>query len=427
MDAITQNRREFHKFAETSWNEIRTSARIAEILETAGVQTILMGRDAVNVETLHSPIELSMQQRQQNMRRALQQGAKNAFVEKTDGYPGVAAIIDTEKSGPTIALRFDIDGLPYEEACFPDDRVVMENFRSVNPSCVHACGHDGHIAIGLELARRIRSHISNYRGIINLLFQPAEETILGAQSMVDKGLLSDVDYFLAVHLALSAERVPLPSHAIACGVCDFMSNHRLDVTFHPNIVSYDAAQGTHSTLLAACSAALNLHCIASHEKGLCRINVGQLKATSCPNSNIPNYTISLEYRGQFREISDYLQRRIVNILNGTAKTYGLTYTVIDHGEVPAGRSDFAMMDFVQAEATQIPWFKKIYYEGNLGGTDDAAVMMNYVQKNGGFGAYIGIGTDITAPLHNPRFDFDESCLPAAATLLERLIQRLGQS
>ena len=86
-----------------------------------------------------------------------------------------------------------------------------------------------------------------------------------------------------------------------------------------------------------------------------------------------------------------------------------------------------MMDFVQAEATQIPWFEKIYYEGNLGGTDDAAVMMNYVQKNGGFGAYIGIGTDITAPLHNPRFDFDESCLPAAATLLERLIQRLGQS
>ena len=164
-----------------------------------------------------------------------------------------------------------------------DDRAVMENFRSVNPSCVHACGHDGHIAIGLELARRIRSHISNYRGMIKLLFQPAEETILGAQSMVDKGLLSDVDYFLAVHLALSAERVPLPSHAIACGVCDFMSNHRLDVTFHPNIVSYDAAQGTHSTLLAACSAALNLHCIASHEKGLCRINVGQLKATSCPN------------------------------------------------------------------------------------------------------------------------------------------------
>lgn len=82
MDAITQNRREFHKFAETSWNEIRTSARIAEILETAGVQTILMGRDAVNVETLHSPIELSMQQRQQNMRRALQQGAKMLLLKK---------------------------------------------------------------------------------------------------------------------------------------------------------------------------------------------------------------------------------------------------------------------------------------------------------------------------------------------------------
>ena len=50
-----------------------------------------------------------------------------------------------------------------------------------------------------------------------------------------------------------------------------------------------------------------------------------------------------------------------------------------------------------------------------------------MQKAYELGAYIGIGTDITAPLHNPRFDFDESCLPAAATLLERLIQRLGQS
>ena len=427
MNEMIQNRREFHKFAETGWNEIRTSARIAEILEAIGVPTILMGKDAVCVETLRPPAELSKQRREQNMQRALKQGARKDLVEKTEGYPGVAAILDTERPGPVIAFRFDIDCLPYEEECRPEDRAVTEDYRAVNPNCVHACGHDGHTAIGLELARRVMSRFSDYCGVMKLLFQPAEETTLGAQSMVDKGLLDDADYFLAVHLALSAENVPLPSHTIACGVRDFLSNHRLDVTFHGKAAHpCGAAQEGRNALLAACSAALNLHAIAPHEKGLSRVNVGKIQGGVCSNTIAPECTISLEYRGQYREVADYLHERVMDILDGAAKSYGLTYTYVDHGEVPAGCSDFAMMDLVQEEARQIPWFEKIYYEGNLGGTDDAAVMMNRVQENGGLGAYIGIGTDVLGPLHNPRFDFDESCLPAAAELLERMIRRLDR-
>lgn len=428
MNEIIQDRREFHKYAETSWNEIRTSARIAEILENIGVSTILMGKEAVSIATLRPPASLSEQRRQENMQRALRQGARKDLVEKTEGYPGVAGIIDTERPGPVIALRFDIDCLPYEEEYLPHDRVITEKFRAVNPNCVHACGHDGHTAIGLELARRIVHHRQDYCGVVKLLFQPAEETTLGAQSMVDKGLLDDVNYFLAVHLALSAENIPLPSHSIACGVRDFMSNHRLDVTFHGKAAHpCGAAQEGHNALLGACSAALNLHCIAPHEKGLCRVNVGKIQGGVCSNTIAPECTISLEYRGQYREVSDYLKKRVTDILDGTAKTYELTYTCVDHGEVPAGRSDYALMDLVQEEAGRVAWFEKIYYEGNLGGTDDAAVMMNRVQENGGLGVYIGIGTDITAPLHNPRFDFDESCLDPAAALLEGLIRRLSLS
>ena len=144
MNEMIQNRREFHKFAETGWNEIRTSARIAEILEAIGVPTILMGKDAVCAETLRPPAELSKQRREQNMQRALKQGARKDLVEKTEGYPGVAAILDTERPGPVIAFRFDIDCLSYEEECRPEDRAVTEDYRAVNPNCVHACGHDGH-------------------------------------------------------------------------------------------------------------------------------------------------------------------------------------------------------------------------------------------------------------------------------------------
>lgn len=67
------------------------------------------------------------------------------------------------------------------------------------------------------------------KGKIKLFFQPAEETFYGAQSIVDKGHLDDVMNFIAVHIALSAENKPLPSHTVACGCRDFLSDRQLDV------------------------------------------------------------------------------------------------------------------------------------------------------------------------------------------------------
>ena len=72
-----------------------------------------------------------------------------------------------------------------------------------------------------------------------------------------------------------------------------------------------------------------------------------------------------------------------------------------------------MMEVVQRAAKKVPWFQTVYFEGNVGGTDDAAVMLTKVQQNGGIGSYVGIGADTTGPVHNPEFDFDEDCLQAA--------------
>ncbi|MBS5334396.1 MAG: amidohydrolase [Clostridiales bacterium] len=425
MNEIIKNRREFHKYAETSWDEVRTSARIAQILEGYGVKKLFMGTEAVNKDTLKYPIELSEKRREDNIKRAVLQGASEEYVKRTDGYPGVVAVIDTQKPGPSFALRFDIDCLPYEEECDIEASAQKNGYKSVNSGCTHACGHDAHTAIGLELARRITENIDQYAGIIKIIFQPAEETTLGAASIVDKGHLDDIDYFIAVHLALSAENVPLPSHTVACGVKDFMSCRALDVTFHGKAAHpCGAAQEGKNALLAACSAALNLHSIAHHEKGLCRVNVGRIEGGVCTNTIAPECTIELEYRGQYKEITDYLTKRVFDILDGSARAYDLKYTYVDHGEVPAGCSDDELMEVVKQAAEVVPWFEKIYFEGNLGGTDDAAVMMNKVQEQGGMGVYIGIGTDITNPLHHPAFDFDEECLEAAVELLEETIKLL---
>ena len=424
MSKFTEYRREFHKYPENGWREIRTSARIAEILTDMGY-TCLMGPDVVNVDSVIHLVRPDEEEMAAVMKRAVEQGADPAFVEKTRGIPGVIAELDTGKEGPVTAFRFDIDCLPYDEPKKEGYRPYDEDYASCNPESVHACGHDAHTAMGLGIAEGILKKKEEYRGKIRLIFQPAEETFCGAISIVDKGHLDDVDNFLAMHVALSAENKPLPSHTIACGCKDFLSDRQLDITFHGRAAHpCGASQEGKNALLAACSAALNLHAIAPHEQGLTRVNVGELRAGIAPNTIAPNAFMVVEYRGETPDICAYLEERVFEILDGSAKAYGMEYTYDDYGEVPAGKSDDAMMDVVRRAAVKVPWFEKIYFEGNVGGTDDAAVMMTRVQKNGGKGAYIGIGTNTTQPVHNAEFDMDEDCIDAAIDLCLNALDEL---
>lgn len=424
MKDLIRYRREFHKYAETSWNEVRTSARIAEILEKSGVETVLTGEEVIDTDTIKPPVQLSRDIRDSNMERALLQGALPGYVRRGDGIPGVIGVIDTGRPGPVWALRFDIDALPYDEDMSVSHRPAAEGFASVNGGAVHACGHDGHAAIGIGLANLILSRREDFRGRIKLIFQPAEETFFGAASIVNRGHLDDADLFAAVHLALSAENEPLPSHSLACAVNDFLSVRQLDITFHGKAAHpCGAAQEGRNALLAACAASLALHCIPPHEKGLTRVNVGRINGGLCSNTIADECSISLEYRGQFPEISDYLQKRVFEILDGTSAAYGVKYTYTDYGQLPAARSSAEAGAAVREASRSVPWFETVWTEGNLGGSDDASVMMNHVQKHGGKAVYMGIGCDTSAPLHNASFDFDEDCLKASVLLLGEMIRQ----
>ena len=190
------------------------------------------------------------------------------------------------------------------------------------------------------------------------------------------------------------------------------------------LLPFPSVGASENALLAACSAALNIHSIAPHEEGLCRVNVGEIHAGVCANTIAPDAMMRIEYRGQKPAISEYAGQRIFDILEGTAKAYDLKYHYVDYGEVPAGASDYAMMEVVQRAAKKVPWFQTVYFEGNVGGTDDAAVMLTKVQQNGGIGSYVGIGADTTGPVHNPEFDFDEDCLQAAMELCVYALEEL---
>ena len=421
MNKYIEYRREFHRFPENGWREIRTSARIAEILTELGYEC-LMGEEVVNEDTVISLVRPSETEKEALMERAIKEGAKPEFVKRTNGWPGVIARFDSGLEGPITAFRFDIDCLPYDEPEKKGYRPFDEGYISCHEGAVHACGHDAHTAMGLGIADMILKNKESVCGQIVFIFQPAEETFYGAQSIIDKGHLDDVDNLIALHVALSAENKPLKSHTICCGCKDFLSDRQIDVHFHGRGAHpCGASQEGKNALLAACSAALNIHSIAPHEEGLCRVNVGEIHAGVAPNTIAAEATMKIEYRGENPNISNYAGKRVLDIIEGTAKMYDLNYTLDDYGEVPAGKSDDEIMSIVEHAAYKVPWFEKVYFEGNVGGTDDAAAMISKVQEHGGVGTYIGIGTDTTQPVHNAEFDIDEECIPAAIDLCKEIL------
>ncbi|MFI3226226.1 MAG: amidohydrolase [Clostridia bacterium] len=425
MSEFVEYRREFHKYAEVSWTEIRTSARVAEILDSFGYKDILMGTQVLDTDVIIEPVRLIDEQKEIEKERAVNQGAKKIWVDKTEGYPGVIVEYDTGIQGNVSAFRFDIDSLAYDECDTDGYRPKEQGYRSINKDSVHACGHDAHTSIGLGIAKKIIQSQNIKSGKIRLIFQPAEESYSGAEAIVSKGHLDDVNYFMSLHLALTALGKPMPSNTLCCGCKDFLSDTQWDVFFegkaaHP----CGASQEGKNAILAACSATLNIHTIAPHEAGLFRVNVGEIRGGVAVNTIAPNAMISVEYRGEKQIIAEYARKRVKEILDGAALMHDVTYSVLDYGEIPAACSDDEIMEKVQDAAKKVDWFKNIHFEGNIGGTDDASVMMAKVQSHGGVATYVGIGTDANDLLHGPAFDFDEDCIDATIELFINVLEDL---
>lgn len=194
-----ERRRDFHRFPEMAWYEMRTSAIIAKTLTELGYE-VLTGRQ-VCLESARIGVP-SEEELEAHASQVLMQGAPEAYLteDMKQGFTGVIGILRCGE-GPVVALRFDIDALGLIEAETEDHRPFREGFASRNVGVMHACGHDAHGAIGLgtaEVLMKLRSHL---HGTIKLIFQPGEEGVKGARAIVAHGHLDDVDYFLGTHVA----------------------------------------------------------------------------------------------------------------------------------------------------------------------------------------------------------------------------------
>ncbi|MCK5430678.1 MAG: amidohydrolase, partial [Anaerolineales bacterium] len=108
---------------------------------------------------------------------------------------GVVALLEGLRPGPVVLLRFDMDALPIVEE-------TGAEYASLTPGVMHACGHDGHTAVGLTVARLLTAYSQEFAGTVKFVFQPAEEGLGGAEIMVAEGVLDNPkpDITLALHL-----------------------------------------------------------------------------------------------------------------------------------------------------------------------------------------------------------------------------------
>lgn len=403
-ETLIAKRRDFHKYAETCWQEMRTTSLIAKELSDLGYELVL-GADLYDADArLGVP---SAEVLDAAYKRAEEQGADPDFLPYTKGgMTGVMAVLRCGE-GPVVGMRFDIDALPVRE-CEDDCHFpAKEGFLSVNKDTMHACGHDGHAAIGLGVAKILAAIKDSLHGTVKLIFQPAEEGVRGAKPIVDKGHLDDVQFLLGSHIDSFSDGSDLIAASYgALATCKY------DVFYHGKAAHAGALPHLgNNALLAAAAATLNLHAISRHGEGASRVNVGKLHAGSGLNVIAEEAYLGLEVRGDTTKINEYMIEQAEKILDSCAQMYGCTCEKVVVGMAEGLDSD---LDFAEDIRNICREKMGMQVSDTLTvksfGSEDFSFMMNRVQKNGGKATFMRVLAPIQGVAHNDHFDFGEGCL-----------------
>ncbi|UFJ39599.1 amidohydrolase [Brevibacillus humidisoli] len=416
-------RRDFHQYPEAGWTEFRTASVIASVLGELGF-SVKLGREVVSAESrMGVPDQESLAKARQ---RALEEGADPSLVEQMeDGLTGVVGIWDTGRPGPSIAFRFDIDALEIMEERSSEHLPSQQGFCSRYDGLMHACGHDGHAAIGLGLAHLIAGLPQELSGTVKLIFQPAEEGARGAKAMVDAGVVDDVDYLFAGHLGMTART----NSQVVCSVTQLFASTKMDV--HLEGIPAHAAFAPHegrNALMAAATMAVQLQGISRHGGGASRINVGMLQAGEGRNIIPSRASLKLETRGANNEVNQYMTDEAIRIIRSVAHMYGVKERIELVGQSISAPCDPELITLVQDAANAVEGVAEVLESMPFRASEDAAYLMEAVQKRGGMATYLLFGTELAAGHHHYAFDFNEETLPLAVEVYANLLVRLiGQS
>jgi len=329
------------------------------------------------------------------------------------GRTGVVGVIKgkTNASGRTIGLRADMDALPIHEE-------TGKEYASKTPGAMHACGHDGHTAMLLGAAKYL-SETRNFDGTVVVIFQPAEEGGGGGREMVNDGMLDrwSVDEVYGMH---NWPNQPLGQFAIRPGPFFAAADlFEIDVTGKGGHAA--KPQETIDTTVVASHIVLALQTIASRNADPVEqvvVSVTSFETATKAHNVIPE---KVKMRGTVRTLSpairDLAEERMKQIVEGTAATFGATAELNYNRNYPVTVNSDENTEFAAEAARKVAGDCDTNAPLVMGG-EDFAFMLNERP-----GAYILVGTGEGAPVHHPKYDFNDEAIPAGCSWWAEIVEQ----
>lgn len=358
-------------------------------------------------EELHSHPELSYEEYETTERIKRELHAAGIEILQTPLKTGVVAIIRGAQPGKTYGLRCDIDALPImEETELP--------YKSEIPGKMHACGHDFHTAAVLGTALLLQERKEQLHGNVKILFQPAEESSHGAETVLQTGILSDVEAIFGLH---TAAYLPVGTLGIRAGsVMAAVDRFELNITGtgchggHPD-------EGV-DTILVAASVIQALQSIVG--RNLNPFHTGVVSVTRIHGGNTWNVIpdkVELEgtVRSMDKEDRVFIEKRMRGIAENTAAAYGAKAELLWYPGPPATVNEETWSAFAEDVAKECGY--EVVPQRNSTGGEDFAFYLEKIP-----GCFINVGTGVGYPNHHPQFYADEAALAPAAEYFARLLE-----
>lgn len=372
-DVMVQIRRHLHQNPELSFKEIKTAAYIADFYRQLGIN-----------------------------------------VEDGVGGNGVVARIKGGKPGKTIALRADFDALPiHEETNLP--------FASNVPGVMHACGHDGHTAVLMIVAKVLNEVREELPGEYVFIHQHAEELAPGgAISMINDGCLKGVDAIFGTHLWAE-----LPYGTISYRTGPFMAAaDRFEIQINGRGGHGAMPHKTKDAIVIGSQLVMNLQQITSRRVNPTEpavLSVGSFIAENAFNVIADTAKLQGTVRTFSEEVRDQIEKEMETIVRGTCMANGCDYVFDFYRGYPALVNHKEETEFLAGMAETVPGVKEVIpSELQMGGEDFAY----YLQHVKGTYFFTGAAPDSSQyPHHHPKFDINEkSMLLAAKTLAKAAVE-----
>ena len=369
---ITAWRRDIHAHPELLYDVHRTAATVAEKLKSFGCDEVVTGI----------------------------------------GRTGVVGVIRGSKGGGrVIGLRADMDALPIEEASGVP-------YKSTVPEKMHACGHDGHTSMLLGAANYL-AETRNFSGTAVVIFQPAEEGGAGGKAMIQDGLM-DRFHIEEVYGMHNYPGLPVGQFALRPGPLMAAADRimieiegRGGHAARPHASIDSVLVGAQIINQIQSIVARNVDPLSSAVISICVFQAGS-------TDNVIPQTALL--RGTARsltpEVRDLLERRLHEVVTGTAQLYGATAKLTYRRDYPVTRNHERQAAFAAAVAGEVVGRERV--------DDDAAPVMG--AEDFSFmlearpGAFIFVGNGDSAGLHHPAYDFNDEAIPFGASYWVKLIE-----